>query len=261
MYDHPIEHIIKEISVYDFPELGDYQSWMWLGDPKEGYNPDQYYKAVSCNSKVHGIYTTTIGYDTGTTFPITINGHTVKALLDTGAERSCMNLDTFKKLKLKNLNTSYIPTLKGATGHDMLAQGITTCDIHINDLMFSNSFIVCTRQNRPIILGRDFTIWNAISVGWTRQGTKMIWTDGEVIMECQGNFKGNTLALFRSIRIPPCCTAVVEVICARDMKGKFQVQFSPVILRDNPNVYCMSVCLWHDSHQWSHRVKSFITFA
>ena len=44
-----------------------------------------------------------------------------------------MKLDTFEKLTIKNLNTSYITMLKGATGHDMLAQGITTCDVHINN--------------------------------------------------------------------------------------------------------------------------------
>ena len=75
-----------------------------------------------------------------------------------------MNLDTFEKLKFRNLNTSYVPMLKGSTAHDMLAKGITTCDIHINDFTFSNSFIVYTRQNRPIILGRDFTIPNAIFI-------------------------------------------------------------------------------------------------
>ena len=48
---------------------------------------------------------------------------------------------------------------------------------------------MCTRQNRPIILGRDFTIPNAISVGWTCKGTKKLWTDGEVVMECEENSK------------------------------------------------------------------------
>ena len=72
------------------------------------------------NSCVHKIYTTTIGYDTGTVFPIQVNGRTVRALLDTGAERSCMNLDTYEKLKLTHMNNSFIPTLKDATGHDML---------------------------------------------------------------------------------------------------------------------------------------------
>ena len=61
-------------------------------------------------------------------FPIVVNGRTVRALLDTGAERSCMNLDTYEKLKINCLNTSFMPTLKGATGHDMLSKGVTTFD-------------------------------------------------------------------------------------------------------------------------------------
>ena len=81
-------------------------------------------------------------------------------------QRSCMNLDTYEKLKLTWLNTSFIPTLKGATGHDMLAKGITTFDFTINEHTFTNLFIVCTKMSRPIILGRDLTIPNTISVGW-----------------------------------------------------------------------------------------------
>ena len=69
-----------------------------------------------------------------------------------------MNLDTYEKLKINCLNTSFMPTLKGATGHDMLARGITTFDFTINEHTFTNSFIVCTKMSRPIILGRDFTI-------------------------------------------------------------------------------------------------------
>ena len=83
--------------------------------------PQKYYKDTEINSHVHEIYTTTIGYDTGTVFPIEVNGRTFRALLDTGAE-SCMNLDMYEKLKLTTMNTSFVPTLKGATGHDMLTK-------------------------------------------------------------------------------------------------------------------------------------------
>ena len=34
---------------------------------------------------------------------------------------------------------------------------------------------------------------------------------------------------------------VAEVSCLTDIKGKFQVQPSPVFLRDNPNVYCKPI--------------------
>ena len=70
-------------------------------------------------------------------FPIVVNGRTVRALLDTGAERSCMNLDTYAKLKINHLNTSFMPTLKRATGHDMLAKGVTTFNFMINEHIFT----------------------------------------------------------------------------------------------------------------------------
>ena len=152
-----------------------------------------------------------------------------------------MNLDTYEKLKINCLNTSFVPTLKGATGHDMLTRGITTFDFTINEHTFTNSFIVCTKMSRPIILGRDFTILNAITVGWTRHGTKKLCTDDKLVLETEENFEGKTLALSRSICIPPRCTAVAEVTCLSKMDGKFQVQPNPVLLRDNPNMYCKPI--------------------
>ena len=189
---------------------------------------------------VHEIYTTTIGYDTGTVFPIQVNGRTVRALFGYWCRTSCMNLDTYEKLKINCLNTSFVPPLKGATGHNMLTRGITTFDFTINEHTFTNSFIVCMKMSRPIILGRDFTILNVITVGWTRHGTKKLCTNDKLVLETE-NFEGKTLALSRSIHIPPRCTAVVEVTCLSKMDGKFQVQPSPVLLRDNPNMYCKPI--------------------
>ena len=154
--------------------------------------------------------------------------------------QSCMNLDTYEKLNINCLNTSFVPTLKGATSHDMLTKGITMFDFTINEHTFTNSFIVCTKMSRPIILGRDFTIPDTISVAWTRHGTKKLCMDDQLVLEME-NFEGKTLALSRSIRIPPRCTVVAEVSCLTKMNGKFQVQPSPVFLRDNPNVYCKPI--------------------
>ena len=158
-----------------------------------------------------------------------------------------MNLDTYEKLKLNHLNTSFVPTLKGAMGHDMLTKGITTFDFTINEHTFTNSFIVCTKMSRPIILGRDFTVPNTILVGWTRHGTKKLCTDDKLVLETEENSKGKMLALSRSICIHPRCTAVMEISCLTNMEGKFQVQPSPVFLRDNPNVYSKPI-VYNMSH-------------
>ena len=239
---NPIKHVIHEINMFAFSEAEEAtETCQWLGKLESCYEPSKYYKDTETNSHVHEIYTTTIGYDTGTVFPIQVNGRTVRALLDTGAEQSCMNLDTYEKFKINCLNTSFMPTLKGATGHDMLTRGITTFDFTINEHTFTNSFIVCMKMSRPIILGRDFTIPNTTTVGWTRHGTKKLCMDDKLVLETEKNFEGKTLALSRSIRIPPRCTAVTEVTCLSKMDGKFQVQPSPVLLRDNPNMYCKPI--------------------
>ena len=99
-----------------------------------------------------------------------------------------MNLDTYKKLKLTNMNTSFIPTLKVAKGYDMLTKGITMLDFTINEHTFTNLFIVCTKMRRPIMLGRDFTIPYAITVRWTRHGTKKLCTDDKLVLETEKNF-------------------------------------------------------------------------
>ena len=57
-----------------------------------------------------------------------------------------MNLDTYEKLKINHLNTSFMPTLKGASGHDMLTRGITTFSFTINEHTFTNSFIVVPKS-------------------------------------------------------------------------------------------------------------------
>ena len=81
-----------------FEDNGHLDYYLWLAPLKQGYDPEQYYKDTNLHSKVQDIYTATIGYDTGTDFPIKINGCIVCALLDTCAERSCMNLETLKTL-------------------------------------------------------------------------------------------------------------------------------------------------------------------
>ena len=158
-----------------------------------------------------------------------------------------MNYDTHEKLKLNNLNTSFVPTLKGATSHDMLAKGVSMYNFTINEHTFTNSFIVCTKMSRPIILGRDFTIPNAITVGWTRQGTKKLCTDNDLVMETEENFEGKMLSLSRLVHIPPHTTAVVVVACITNMEGNFRCSpalfSSGIILTYIVNPLSMT-CLW-----------------
>ena len=91
-----------------------------------------------------------MGPATGTVFPINCNNVNINALYDTGASMSCMSLKTFDSLKL-NLTKERFPLVVTATGTSMDPIGFTQCTFLINGCSFTQKFIVCTNQTRPVI--------------------------------------------------------------------------------------------------------------
>ena len=81
----------------------------------------------------------------------------INTLFDTGAMKSVMSLEMYKKLKLEDLDTARIPHVVGASGESLGARGKTKCKININGKIFYQTFIVYEHLKRPIILGRDFS--------------------------------------------------------------------------------------------------------
>ena len=106
-----------------------------------------------------------LGPTTGTVFQIFTNNNLnikINTLFDTGAMKSVMSLEMYEKLKLKDLNTTNIPHIVGASGKSLGTRGRTKCEVNINGRIFCQMFIVCEHLKRPIILGRDFSIQNCI---------------------------------------------------------------------------------------------------
>ena len=114
-----------------------------------------------------------LGPTTGTVFQIFANNNLdIKiTLFDTGAMKSVMSLEMYKKLKVNNLNTTSILHLVGASGKSLGARGRTKCEVNINGKIFYQMFIVCKYLKRPIILGRDFSIQNCIGISWKKANT------------------------------------------------------------------------------------------
>ena len=94
-----------------------------------------------------------------TTFPVCIQDKEINALLDTGAEKSCMSIDMFAKLKL-SINAGKTPKLTNASGKDMKTHGVMTVEFKMGNTIFVQDFVVCEDLVRPIIIGRDFTVSN-----------------------------------------------------------------------------------------------------
>ena len=123
-----------------------------------------------------------VGPATGTVFPISSLGLKINALYDRGATKSCMSLKMFESLKLR-LTKDRCPFVATATGTSMEPIGFTECSFDISGRAFTQKFIVCNNQTRPIILGKDFAAKNCIGIVWMKQGLrKMIDDDCKVIM-------------------------------------------------------------------------------
>ena len=148
-----------------------------------------------------------------------------------------MSLKTFESLKLR-LTKDRCPFVVTATGMSMEPIGFTECSFDINGRAFTQKFIVCNNQTRPIILGKDFAAKNCIGMVWTKQGSrKMIDDDCKVIMEVKEQTTDIPLSLTNSIRIPPHTIAVAVVECATPLNSTMDIRADEGFLRDFPNIH------------------------
>ena len=159
-------------------------------------------------SDIEHVFNIILGKETGTIFPISIQDREVNALLGTGAEKSCMLMDMFARLKLP-LNVVKVPKLRNAPGRDMKMHRVMTMKFKMRNTIFTQEFVVCDNLVRPIIIGRDFTVNNFIGIAWTRQRTKKVTKDDKLVIEIEEPTRKKTLTMMRKVTIPPRSYAVI----------------------------------------------------
>ena len=143
-----------------------------------------------------------------------------------------MSLKTFESLKLR-LTKDRCPFVVTVTGTSMEPIGFTECSFDIDGHVFTQKFIVCNNQTRPIILAK-----NCIGVMWTKQGSrKMMDDDCKVIMEVKEQTTDVPLSLTNSIRIPPHTIAVAVVECTIPLNSTMDIRADEGFLRDFPNIH------------------------
>ena len=81
----------------------------------------------------------TLGSERGTVFKTNIANREVFTLFDTGASRSVMSVETFRKLNLesKNLDTKNLPTVVGENNTSLGAISKIYCEIEIGKKRFN----------------------------------------------------------------------------------------------------------------------------
>ena len=152
--------------------------------------------------------------------------------------KSIMSLEMYEKLKLKDLDTTSIPHVVGASGKSLGTRGRTKCEVNINGRIFYQTFIVCEHLKRPIILGRDFSIQNCIGISWTKSNTRQLTQNNKVIAETAEYQTPSraSVSLKKNIKVPPRSCAVVDVDINTTEKIKVEVIPDQLWLSANPNI-------------------------
>ena len=150
----------------------------------KGYNPDEYFSSIPKPTEICRI-DDTLGSEQGTVFKINIANREVFTLFNTGASKSIMSGETFRKLNLdsKDLDTKNLPTVVGANGTSLGAIGKINCEIEIGKKRFKQTLIVCKNLTRSLILGVDFAKQHAGGVHWTKHISFVLTIDGETVAE------------------------------------------------------------------------------
>ena len=130
----------------------------WL---QKGYTPEHYLNSGS------SVYTIDTGTTRGTTFKIDTGGYVFSCLFDSGAEISCMNMETVATLGLTSQITPSSISVNTANGDHMGVAGDVCVNFKIGrKFSFTHSFVVCERLSHLFIIGEDFMRKHYMSLQW-----------------------------------------------------------------------------------------------
>ena len=180
----------------------------------------------------------------GTVFPTSIKETKINSLFDTGATKSVMSGEMYKRLKLGPLNTTRLPKVVGADGTSLGAMGRISCEINIGEQTFKQTFLVCQNITRPVILGKDFARDNCAGVHWTEDNTRMLTINLKKLIETPELLPRKTkyaVSLRKAASLPPRSCAVVDVNINTNSKEKIQMIPDELCQFNNPNMYMYSL--------------------
>ena len=189
-------------------------------------------------------------------FKINIANREVFTLFNTGASRSVMSGETFRKLNLdsKHLDTKNLPTVVGANGTSQGAIGKINCEIVIGKKNFRQTFLVCENLTRSLILGVDFAKQHAAGVHWTKHNSFVLTIEGETVAETKELHNKAAVSLKKRTKLPPRSCVVVDVDINTTSTDKVQLIPDEYCIALNPNMYMYN--LFADL---SERTKDLVT--
>ena len=164
--------------------------------------------------------------------PAEIAHEKCKVLIDTGASRSFMREDYFKKLP----NAKLMPTLRdvrirSATGRDVQTLGRTTTQFKLGATAYTSEFIICRNLRRPAILGIDFLRKNRLGTTWTEEGKFALQKGDDILVESIEVFFEDTYPKLKAIKCMDIQARSIVVITTR---ADFQIQDQGKIFEVKP---------------------------
>ena len=184
------------------------------------------------------VFTIDKGTVQGTTFKIDTGGFVFSCLFDSGAEISCMNMDTVVTLGLLGKLTRSSVTVNTASGQNMGVAGDLQVNFKIGrKYSFTQMFVVCENLTRPFILGADFMSKHYMKLGWAPGKKRTLGYLDETIAVASQEITKEPLVLRNSIRIPARNSAVVLAYCAQMFSGKVTVIPCDELKQKFPNIY------------------------
>ena len=167
------------------------------------------------------MFTINKGTERGTTFKIDTGGFVFSCLFDSGAEISCMNMDTIAALGLLGKLTKNSVTVNTARRQNMGIAGNVQVNYKIGiKYSFTHRFVVCENLTRPFILGADFMSQHYMKLGWAPGKKRTLGYLDETTAVASQEITNEPLVLRNSIWIPARNCAVVPADCAQMFSGK-----------------------------------------
>ena len=118
----------------------------------------------------------------------------------------------------------------------MGAKGFTTLNFAINNHVFTQQFIVCRSQTRPLILGQDFCVHLCTGCEWTPHGTKKFTAHHKLILEIDEPEADQFFGVKKSVNIPPRHYGVTHIQC-RDLQEAITLRPDEALKRTYPSMW------------------------
>ena len=184
------------------------------------------------------VYTIDTGKSRGTTFKIDTGGYVFSCLFDSGAEISCMNMDTIAALGLTSQITPSSVSVNTANGDHMGVADNVRVHFKIGKkCSFTHSFVVCKRLSHPFIIGEDFMRKHYMSLQWVPENKHALGFQGETIAVASQAMLDEPLRLRNAIQIPPRSTVMAPGYCNQMFNGKATVVPCTELKQRFPNLY------------------------